>query len=192
MSKQLYMYALPTDIQRVIAQLSEKLGVTMLSPTSPSSEPTWISSPILNRSLLPTPGSTSVNCYLVQSGLAQVRLDYYASLSSWHISDDSEVIAATGCDFDGKVLVRGRLYCQTDMLRGQEIIPKRLEFIRWTERVYRLVKKNLHMSEEFGAYVGPDALEWEKAGGCFASSVLPGQKMILASRRRTIRRVAQI
>jgi hypothetical protein len=70
MSKQLYLYALPTDIERTIAQLREMLGVVIISPTSSRSEPIWLDSPIRQSSLLPTEESTSVACCLVQNGLA--------------------------------------------------------------------------------------------------------------------------
>ena len=184
MSKQLHMYALPTDIQRIIVHLSERIGVVMISPTSPNPEPSWIESPIRNSSLLPSHESTSVKCCLVPSGLAQIRFKYYAKLSAWHVTDDSEVIFVSGCDFDGEVLVRGRFYCQTDMLNGEEIVPKNLDFVRWADRVFRLAKKNLQRSQDLDAYIGSDALAWEKEGGRFASLALPGHKIIFAVPRR--------
>jgi hypothetical protein len=184
MSKHLYLYALPTDIERIIVQLREKLGVVMISPTSSRSEPTWLESPIRQHSLLPSEESTSVACCLVQNGLAEIKLKHYPSQSVWHVTDDSEVIQLSGCDFDAKVLVRGRFYCQTDMLVGNEIVPKRFEFLQWAESVFRVAKNGLQRSRALDAYLGPDASSWESEGGRFASLALPGQKIVFASRKR--------
>jgi hypothetical protein len=181
MSKQLYLYALPTDIERTIAQLREMLGVVIISPTSSRSEPIWLDSPIRQSSLLPTEESTSVACCLVQNGLAEIKLKHYPRQSIWHVTDDSEVIQLSGCDFDGKVLVRGRFYCQTDMLVGNEIVPKKFEFVQWAESVFRLAKRVLQRSRTFDAYIGPDASAWESEGGRFASLALPGQRIVFAA-----------
>lgn len=184
MSKQLYLYALPADIERILVQLREKLGAVMISPTSSRSEPIWLDSPIRQSSLLPTEKSTSVACCLVPNGLAEIRLKHYPSQSVWHVTDDSEVIQLSGCDFDGKILVRGRFYCQTDMLMGNAIVPKRIEFLQWAEKVFRVAKKGLQRSRALDAYVGLEASSWESEGGRFASLALPGQKIVFASRRR--------
>jgi len=178
------MYALPTDIERIIAHLSGKLNVAMIRSTSPRPEPNWTDSPIRRDSLLTSPQSTSVDCCLVPGGSARLKFKNYAHQSVWHLTDDSEFISLSGCDFDGKVLVRGRFYCQTDTLEGEEIIPKSLDFVRWADRVFDLAKKNLKRSRELDAYVGADALAWEKEGGRFASLALPGQKIIFAVPRR--------
>jgi hypothetical protein len=183
MSKELYMYALPRDVERIIAELNEKLRVAILSPTSPNGKPSFIDSPIRKQSLLQSTESTSVRCCLVESGLADLKFKYYAELSAWHITDESEFISVSGCDFDGKVLVRGRFYCQTDMLRGNEIVSKRSEFVGWADRVFRLAKRSLKWSRELDAYVGPEACSWEKSGGRFASFAFPGQRIVFASRR---------
>ena len=90
------------------------------------------------------------------------------------------MIDFSGCDFDGSVLVRGRFYCQTDYLKGQEIAKKRPEFLQWVERVFRVAKGSLHRSKELDAYVGSDAMAWEKAGGRFVSLAL-GRNLIYAS-----------
>jgi len=180
MSKQLYMYVLPSDIERLITHLSENLNVAMIKATSPRPEPTWTDSPMRRESLLTSPQSTSVDCCLVPGGSARLKFKNYAHQSVWHLTEDSEFISLSGCDFDGKVLVRGRFYCQTDMLEGEEIIPKSVDFVRWADRVFKHAKKNLKRSRELDAYVGSDASAWEKEGGRFASLALPGHKIIYA------------
>ena len=146
-----------------------------------SPEPTWVDSPIRNGSLLPSQESSSVNCCLVPNGLANLRFEYCAKQSVWLLTEDSEFIELSGCDFDGKVLVRGRFYCQTDMLAGKEIVRKRTEFVSWADKVFRFAKKNFQRSRELDAYVGSDALAWKRAGGRFASLALPGHNVIFAS-----------
>ena len=186
MSKQFQMYALPTDIARLIAQLREKLNLVLISPTSLGPKPTWIESPIRQTSILPSEQGTSVNCWLVASGLAKIQFTHSPKRSVWHVTEDSEAISVSGCDFDGTVLVRGRFYCQTDFLKGQEIVAKRPEFLHWAESVFRVAKGSLLRSKEFDAYVGADAMAWEKGGGRFVSLALPGRDLIYASRRNKV------
>ncbi len=182
MSKQLHIYALPSDVQRVMSQLGDKLNVVMLSPTSSRPEPVWLDSPIRKTSYLQSDSSTSVACCLARDGMAEIRFKHYPGQALWHVADDSEVITCSGCDFDGKVLVRGRLYCLTDTLVGQEIIAKRSEFVHWTDCVYRFVKGALQRSRELDAYVGQDAMVWMREGGRFASLAFPGRDPIFVSR----------
>jgi len=103
----------------------------------------------------------------------------------WRVTDDSEVMFLSGCDFDGEVLVRGRFYCQTDMLEGSRIVPKSSEFVRWVDAVLRLVKRNLQRVADLDAYVGPEATAWRQNGGRFASLALPGHGIISAAQRNS-------
>lgn len=180
MSKQFHIYALPADIERLITHLREKLNVILISPTSPGPKPTWIDSPIRQTSVLPSEKGTSVRCCLVANGLANIQFKHYPTRSAWHVTEDSELISLSGCDFDGGVLVRGRFYCQTDFLKRQEIVKKTPEFLHWAESVFRVAKGSLQRSKELDAYVGADAMAWEKVGGRFVSMVFPG-RMIYAS-----------
>jgi hypothetical protein len=182
MSKQFYIYALPTDIERIVAKLKKEVDVGMISLASPRSEPIWLDSPIRDTSLLPSVKSTSVACCFVANGFADIRFRHHTGQSAWHETDESEVIIFTGCDFDGKNLVRGRFYFQTDSLVGPEIIRKRSEFLVWADRIFRLVKRSLQSSRALDAYIGPDALAWERSGGRFATLALPGHKLVFASR----------
>jgi hypothetical protein len=121
MSKQFQIYALPADIERLITHLRGKLNVVLISPASPGPKPTWIDSPIRQTSVLPSEKGTSVRCCLVANGLANIQFKHYPARSAWHVTEDSELISFSGCDFDGGVLVRGRFYCQTDFLNRQGI-----------------------------------------------------------------------
>jgi hypothetical protein len=184
MSKQFQVYALPSDIERLIAQLRKKLDLVLISPTSLGPKPTWIESPIRQTSVLPSEQGTSVNCCLVANGLAKIQFTHSPKRSVWRVMEDSEVISFSGCDYDGSVLVRGRFYCQTDFLNGQEIVAKGPEFLRWAASVFRVAKGSLHRSKELDAYVGADAMAWEKGGGRFVSLALPGRDLIYASQFR--------
>jgi hypothetical protein len=182
MSKQFQIYALPADIERLIAQLREKLNVILISPTSPGPKPTWIESPIRQTSVLPSKQGTSVDCCLVANGLANIQFEHSPTRSTWRVTEESELISFSDCDFDGSVLVRGRFYCQTDFLKGQEIVKKRPEFLQWAESVFRVAKGSLQRSKELDAYVGSDAMAWEKGGGRFVSLAL-GRNLINASQQ---------
>jgi hypothetical protein len=187
MSKQFQIYALPSDIEPLIARLREKLDLVLISPTSLGPKPTWIESPIRQNSVLPSEQGTAVNCCLVANGLANIRFKHYPTRSAWHVTEESELISFSGCDFDGSVLVRGRFYYQTDFLKGQEIVAKRPEFLHWAESVFRVAKGNLQRSKELDAYVGADALAWEKGGGRFVSLALPGRGLIYASPQNIVK-----
>lgn len=182
MSKQLYVYMLPKDIEQVIAALVEKVHVAIMSPTASHPEPRWAKSALRSTSVLPSEEATSVHCCLVAEKPGKIKFKHYPKQSIWRVTDDSEVMFFSGCDFDGEVLVRGRFYCQTDMLEGGHIVPKSSEFIRWTDAVLRLAKRNLQRVADLDAYVGPEAAAWRQNGGRFASLVLPGHGIVPAPR----------
>ena len=74
---------------------------------------------------------------------------------------------------------------------GNTIVPKRIEFLQWAEKVFRVAKKGLQRSRALDAYVGLEASSWESEGGRLASLALPGQKIVFASRRRAPRTVPE-
>jgi hypothetical protein len=94
-------------------------------------------------------------------------------LSRWNVQPESEAIEFEGCEFDGSVLVRGRLYFQNDFLIQGMVAPKRKEFLDWADKVFRLAKKSLRRSKTLDAYVGEHAEKWRQQGGRFAWMVAP-------------------
>jgi hypothetical protein len=107
-------------------------------------------------------------------------MQFVRVLSRWSVQDDSEVIEFRGCEFDGSVLVRGRLYFQNDFLLQDMIAPKHEEFLAWADKVFRLAKKSLRRSRSLDAYVGEHAEKWKQKGGRFAWMVTPERGPIFA------------
>ena len=179
MSKQIYIYALPTDIERLIYILKTEVGLSIISSVSTKPEPKWVTSPMQDGSVLQSNSSVSASCCLVPNGLADIRMKHISYQTKWHVEEESEIIRVSGFDYDGKILVRGRLYCQTDALAGIEIVKKRADFIRWTDRIFRKTKQHLQLSKQYGSYMGYDAMVWKEGGGKLASLAFPGRNPIL-------------
>jgi hypothetical protein len=178
MSKQFQIYVLPSDLERLVTKLRDQLNVRVISSVSSEPRPTELDSPIRKGSMLRSEDSVSADCCFTPNVSANVRMIYYPNPSIWRVADISELVSVSGCDFDGSTLVRGRFYVQTDILVGGEIIRKQVDFLKWADEVFRFAKKQLHRSKTLDAYVGDDALQWEKQGGRFASFALPGHKPI--------------
>jgi hypothetical protein len=172
MSKQFRFYLLPGDVHSIISELKANIGVRLLDQVSDSSQPREIEDPI--RSGIRPLGSNvkSVFCYLAPT-IGEIKMAYYPKREKWLIQDESEVIEFSGCDYDGKALVIGRFYFQTDMLIGNSIWRKKSEFLTWGDQVFRFVKKRLTYSPKMMAYVGSAAAKWRREGGRFASGIYP-------------------
>lgn len=154
MSKQFHLYLLPTDVDSLIDTLRTQVGVSLIQSSSPSLTPVLLE-------------SARADCYLSLRG-AEIKMKFIRSRSLWIVDTDSEVIEFSGCEFDGKVLVRGRFYFQTDVLMDGLIVPKRTDFLGWADRVFRVTKKLLVRSKALDAYVGDHAEKWKQNGGRFA------------------------
>jgi hypothetical protein len=164
MSKQFRVYLLPSDAKRLLEELRGRNSFRCLSDRSATMEPVDLASPLRQSE---DHRVTSVRCFLAQPSDGKVRLEHYPTLSAWLVQIESEVIEFSGCDFNGDTLRVGRFYFQTDFLAGQEILPKRPEFIAWADKIFRYAKRSLHRSAELDAYVGSDAEEFRNTGGTF-------------------------
>ena len=122
-------------------------------------------------------GGTAVRCYLAPAS-ANVTYRFIEKRDVWHIDDQSEVVQFTGFDFDGKVLLQGRLYYQIDYLEGMSIVPKSSSFVRWAERIFRMAKKEASYSAKLQAYVGKGAEAFYNDGGHFAAMIIPNREPI--------------
>lgn len=169
MSRQFRCFLLPSDIEALIAHLKRDVGLTLIDPRSSSQTPTVIDTPMHDNP--PLPGrrdSVSAHCYLIQDG-AELRSNYIEKQGYWFVHEDqSEVIQFTGFEFDGTVLVEGRFYFQSDVLLGDAIWPKRDEFLRWANRIFRCAKRHLSYRRGLDSYVGEAASAWKEDGGLFA------------------------
>jgi hypothetical protein len=173
MSKQFQLYLTPSDAAALVEELRVRFGARVISEKSYTSDPVELESPIRHESIFSASGATSIRCYLAPSN-GRIIANYYPTLRLWLIQTSSEAIEFSGCDFDGKTLLVGRFYFQTDDLVDGRIVKKRAEFLTWADRVFRYTKKILKRDRELGplgAYVGKDALIFRESGGRFAESI---------------------
>lgn len=117
-------------------------------------------------------GAVRVDCFIIPKD-AEIKMRFVPALSRWSVQPDSEAIEFQGCEFDGSLLVRGRLYLQNDFLLEDMIVPKRTDFLAWADKVFRLAKKSLCRSQALDVYVGEHAEKWKHEGGRFAWMVTP-------------------
>jgi len=168
MSRQFYLYLMPEDVESLVHTLRSQLGVSFVRPWSRRPYPVPLESPICTDALMLKKGAVRVSCYITPSKDADIRMRFIRAQSRWNVEIESEAIEFQGCEFDGKVLVRGRFYFQNDILVDGAIVPKRRDFLIWVDKVFRLAKKSLHRSKVLDAYVGEYAEKWRLEGGRFA------------------------
>ena len=172
MSKQFYVYLLPADVESLVCTLKSRLDVSLIHPSSTGPFPVELESPVCKDALMLKEGAVRVDCFITRKN-ADIKMRFVPALSCWNVQCESEVIEFQGCEFDGRVLVRGRLYFQNDFLLQDMIAPKRAEFLAWADKVFRLAKKSFHRSKTLDAYVGEHAEKWRREGGRFAWMVTP-------------------
>jgi len=188
MSKQFYIYLLPSDVESLIRTLRSKLEIALIQPSSPRPVPVQVESPICKGGLELKTATVRADCYITPAKGADIKMRYIPALSHWSVEDESEVIEFRGCEFDGTVLVRGRLYFQNDFLLQDMIAPKRKEFLTWADKVFRLAKKSLRRSKTLDVYVGEHAEKWKQEGGRFAWMVTPERGPIFEGETRSLAR----
>lgn len=175
MSKQFRVYIVPSDIELILDHLRSKVGLRIIEEISSTSRPVEVESPLRNRSVwVKEEKFVSARCYLVPDGDADVKMRYIPQQGYWIVhSEGVEGIEFSGCGYDGMTLLRGRFYFQKDMLIDNEIWTKRKEFVEWADKVFRLTKKQLHLSKELEAYIGDGAERFRQNGGRFAVGIRP-------------------
>jgi hypothetical protein len=168
MSKQCRFYLLPSDIERLVAELRSRVGLKIISRRSLTLRPTELDSPFSEYVSQATKRKfLRVNCYLMPQTEAEIKMEHLTKQGQWAISVSSEVVEFSGCDYDGQTLSVGRFYFQNDQLIGDALWPKREEFLQWADRAFQTTKKLLERSKTLNAYVGTDAAVWERNGGRF-------------------------
>ncbi len=181
MSRQFRIYALPSDVEALVAELRIKVGLKIIQDNAPMARPVVLDSPIRKKSpLIGTDSSVRADCYIIPASGADIRMSYFPTQSHWLVAEPSEIIAFRGCDYNGKILVCGRFYYQNDMLIEDAIFPKRQEFIEWADRIFATTKRFLRRSKTLDAYVGEDAEKWRGFGGRFVSMLIPGREPMYA------------
>jgi len=168
MSKQCRFYVLPSDIEFLLAELRSRVGLKIISSRSSVLGPTELDSSFSEYVFLPTKTKIlHVSCYLTPPKEAEIKMEHLTQKGQWAVSDSSEVIELSGCDYDGRILRVGRLYFQNDQLIGDALWPKREEFLQWADQIFKTTKKLLERSETLRAYLGKDAAAWQRNGGLF-------------------------
>lgn len=168
MSKQFRMFLTPPDIEEFIVRLQSKVEFTIIQPKSRTMTPVVATSPFSEyTSKTDNRLHKCVRCFLAPSMQAEIKMGYISERYGWHVDVASEAVEFSGCDFDGSSLRVGRFYFQTDQMVAHNIFPKRPEFIRWADRLFRAGKKILTRSEDLMAYVGKNAAAFEQKGGRF-------------------------
>lgn len=168
MSKQCRFYLLPSDVDHLLDELRSRVGLKLISRRSSALHPTELESPFSEYvSEVTKTKFLFANCYLTPPGEAEIKMQHLPKQGEWAVSESSEVIEFSGCDYDGSSLRVGRFYFQTDQLIDDAIWSKRDEFLQWADRVFQTTKKLLERSRALNAYLGKDAAAWERNGGCF-------------------------
>jgi hypothetical protein len=173
MGRQLRFFLLPEDVDDLIGDLGQRVGLNLLSERSPTSQIIPLDSASSGRSEVVYDGWTHYErFYLAPSGEIQARMANVEGQGYWHIDIESEVIEFDACWLREGELVQGRIYYQTDLLSPAQdaLIPKAPAFVLWAEKIFRRTKKLLRWSKELDAYVGPHADRWQQTGGRFLVS----------------------
>jgi hypothetical protein len=170
MSRQFRFFLLPSDAEALIADLRDHVGLKLIDAKSSGPEPVEIESPMhRDESRQHSKTILSANCYITASIGADVKMHYIAKQGYWLVHEErSEVIQFLGLEYDSETLIAGRLYFQNDFLLNGSIWPKRDEFLKWADRIFRRTKRVLQYSRALDAYVGNDANAWRINGGRFA------------------------
>ncbi len=172
MSRQFHLYLLPADVDSLIHTLRTQLDISLIQTWSPSVIPVAQESAMCKGGGELRTATVRADCYIIPKN-AEIKMYFVRNFSRWSVKTDSEAIEFSGCEFDGKVLVRGRFYFQNDILIDDMIVPKRKDFLVWADKVFRLTKKSLIRSKTLDAYVGENARQWKQEGGRFAWTVTP-------------------
>src|SRR5579875_265985 len=170
MGRQLRAYLLPTDIEAIMCRLAESGDLQIFREVTEDPRELLQQSPFVQSYLLR--GGSSVRCFLApRSG--DVTYRYLEKRKVWRVNDESEVIKLHGFDFNRELLLQGRLYYQTDYVKDRSIVTKSPAFIRWAERVFRLLKKELAYSAKLQAYIGEAARAFVDHGGRLTAMIYP-------------------
>ena len=178
MSRQFRFFLLPSDTEGLVVDLRQRVGLRLVDSKSSGPQPVEIDSPMQK---IPAYGDRKAhvitNCYLMAGTGANVKMRYIAKQGYWLVDDErSEVIEFSGLEYDDEILIEGRFYFKADFLLDGAIWPKRDEFLKWGDSVFRRTKRVLEYSKGLDAYIGNDAKAWRASGGRFAWMRFSGQE----------------
>ena len=156
MSKQMTLFLSESDLREVVLLLATQRDALFTDPV--------LHSPSAKITLMPESASRTV---LVVPEWARNCLVYRKGGDG---SERIDVLRSQSIEFDRPVskdsfIRAGRLFYATDYLgdKGQTI-PKPEEFLRWAERIFRLMKSRTSRDAALQAYVGSDAERMRVSG----------------------------
>jgi hypothetical protein len=168
MGRQFRFYLLPSDVDHLVDDLKNIVGIRLFLAKTPTAELVEVSTRTSERSKLESGGLLHCErCYLAPDNGTRIHPKFIEQQGYWLVNTESEVIEFDGCDYGGDILTEGRFYYQIDVLSasGDALIPKSLGFVKWAERLFRRAKRSLIWSTEFNAYIGREARLWKSDPG---------------------------
>jgi hypothetical protein len=160
MGRQVNFYITPRDITALEARIRKRDPITILHRRSPTEKPRVLSSLDFMED-----EQRWLYYYLVrESDLSEVVTEHVPAQGYWTIDGlRSPVVQFNSCDFDGKILRRGRVYYQRGFYENGAWVEKNEDFQRWADSILRSVRKFL--IKQNGEYIGPDAGFWLHSEG---------------------------
>jgi hypothetical protein len=182
MGRQFRFFISPLDANQLVQELRRRFGVKLLLENAPDQDAFEIEFPyrlnLEGASKAATPNS--IPSFYLAPPFGRIDRNYYPKPDRWIIDTSSEGIQFSGCKLSGIHLEIGRFYYQHDVLMNMEILPKRADFVRWAEQVFRAAKSLLQYEPALMAYVGKEAIEFRKQGGLFITGKRPDGTVIPA------------
>lgn len=171
MGHQVNFFVMPADLADLATTIRTAGDVCFLADASPTREPVELDTAVFGAGTGPSHLRT---CFIVQrKDFAAVSTRFLKTQGYWRIeATESPVIEFSPSVFSGTRLTRGRAYFPSD-LRFRPALPSP-EFVRWGDKVLRLIKKRLTRHPEFAPpsiYFGAAALQWMQDSG---ATMTPG------------------
>ena len=148
---------MPSEIIYIGLKLKKELNAIVLGSESNIKKPAVIDFE-LNKDELPL----SLN--LARSAdIEKIKMRYFPGIKKWCINSTYEEVVEFGCCFMDSALIReSRVYYATGCYENGIYVKKSEEFIKWAEKLFRLLKKELIKIEDNGyiLYVGKQTHAW--------------------------------
>jgi hypothetical protein len=169
MGRQINFYLLPEDTDIIEKVLREKVEISFWEDISNSPAPEEASSLKIE-----SMGKSPLTVYLsLPKHGKDIVCKQVQNQGYWTVDDlRSPVLEFSRCYFDGVVLRRGRFFYQTGYYGDDDNwVDKPESFIKWAEKIFRLLKKLLKKPSGQDYYFGEQALKWIETGAIKADPI---------------------
>jgi hypothetical protein len=180
MGRQFSFYLLPSDANLLVGHLQERFEAKLLLDYSLSFELLEIDSPVRVDQVGDLGPLSSHTRYYLAPPSGHIERSYFPKPDWWVIDSDSEGIEFSSCRFSETAVAIGRFWYEIDVVRNLQFVPKSNEFVKWSEAVYRYVKKSLHYDRGIDVYLGKEAARFRDKGGRLVRDIWPNGKVIPA------------